>query len=57
VSDQEEPMIYFEIGDLVGHTFMMEEDDDELRCRAHIIEVLEDHEKNVADNNNIFIHG
>ena len=28
----------------------MEEDDDGLRCRAHIIEVLDNHEKNVDNN-------
>jgi hypothetical protein len=42
-------MIYFETGDLVGRTFLMEEDDDGLRQRARIIEVLDDHDKNVAD--------
>ncbi len=49
-SDQVKPMIYFDTGDLVGRAFLMEEDDDGLRCRACIIEVLDDHEKNVADN-------
>ena len=29
---------------------MMEEDDDGLRCKARIIEILDDHEKNVSDN-------
>jgi hypothetical protein len=43
-------MIYFDTGDLVGQTFLIEEDDDGLRFRAHIIEVLDDHEKNVANN-------
>jgi hypothetical protein len=43
-------MICFDTGDLVGRTFLMEEDDDGLRYRARIIEVLDDHEKNVADN-------
>jgi catabolite regulation protein CreA len=43
-------MIYFDTGDLAGRTFLMEEDDDGIRCRARIIEVLDDHEKNVADN-------
>jgi hypothetical protein len=37
-------MIYFDTGDLVGRAFLMEEDDDGLRYRARIIEVLEDHE-------------
>jgi hypothetical protein len=51
VSDQVKPMIYFDTGDLAGQTFVMEEyDADGLRCRARIIEVLDDHEKNVADN-------
>jgi hypothetical protein len=50
LSDQVKPMIYFDTGDLVGQTFLMEEDDDELCCRAHIVEVLDDHEKNVAIN-------
>jgi hypothetical protein len=50
VSDPVEPMIYFDVGYIVGRTFLMEEDDDGLRCRARIIEVLEDQEKNVADN-------
>jgi hypothetical protein len=50
VSDQVKPMIYFDTGDLVGQTFLMEEDDDGLHCRACIIEVLDDHEKNVANN-------
>jgi hypothetical protein len=49
-SDQVKPMIYFETADLVGRTFLMEEDDDGLCCRAHIIEVLGDHGKNVTDN-------
>ena len=50
-SNQVKPMIYFDTGDLVGQTFLvMEEVDDGLRCRAGIIEVLDDHEKNVADN-------
>jgi hypothetical protein len=50
ISDQVKPMIYFDTGDLVGQTFLMEEDDDGLRFRACIIEVLDDHEKNVANN-------
>jgi hypothetical protein len=37
------PMIYFDTGDLVGRTFLMEEDDDGLCYRARIIEVLDDH--------------
>jgi hypothetical protein len=36
--------------DPVGQTFLMKEDDDELCCRTCIIEVLDDHEKIVADN-------
>jgi hypothetical protein len=44
------PMIYFDTGDLVGRTFLMEEDDDKFCYRACIIEVLDDHEKNVANN-------
>jgi hypothetical protein len=44
-SDQVKRMIYFDTGDLVGQTFLMEEDDDGLRYRAHIIEVLDDHEE------------
>jgi hypothetical protein len=44
------PMIYFDTGDLVGQTFLMEEDDNGLHFRARIIEVLDDHEKNVAYN-------
>jgi hypothetical protein len=44
-------MIYFDTGDLiVGQTFLIKEDDDGLRFRAHIIEVVDDHEKNVANN-------
>jgi hypothetical protein len=43
-------MIYFDTGDLIGQTFLMEEDDDGLRFRARIIEVLDDHKKNVANN-------
>jgi hypothetical protein len=43
-------MIYFDIGDLVGQTFLMEEDNDGLCCHTCIIEVLDDHEKNVANN-------
>jgi hypothetical protein len=50
ICDQVKPMIYFDTGDLVGQTFLMEEDDDGLRFRARIIEVLDDHEKNVANN-------
>jgi hypothetical protein len=50
VSDPVEPMIYFDIGDFVGRTFLMEEDNNGPRCHACIIEVLEDQEKNVADN-------
>jgi hypothetical protein len=50
VGDQVKPMIYFDTGDFVGRVFLMEEDDDGLRYRACIIEVLDDHEKNVADN-------
>jgi hypothetical protein len=49
-SDQVKPMIYFDTGDLVRRTFLMEEDDDGLCYRAHIIEVLDGHEKNVANN-------
>jgi hypothetical protein len=48
--DQVKPMIYFDTGNLVGRTFLMQEDADGLRSRARIIEVLEDHEKNVVDN-------
>jgi hypothetical protein len=43
-------MICSDTGDLAGQTFLMEEDDDGLCCCACIIEVLDDHEKNVADN-------
>jgi hypothetical protein len=43
-------MIYFDTGDLVGQKFLMEEDDDGFCCRARIIEVLDDQEKNVANN-------
>jgi hypothetical protein len=43
-------MIHFDTGDLVGRTFLMEEDDYGLRYRARIIEVIDDHEKNVANN-------
>jgi hypothetical protein len=50
ISDQVKPMVYFDTGDLVGQTFLMEEDDDGLRYRARIIEVLDDHKKNVANN-------
>jgi hypothetical protein len=50
IGDQVKPMIYFDTGDLVGRTFLMEEDADGLRYRARIIEVLDDHDKNVADN-------
>jgi hypothetical protein len=51
ISDQVKPMIYFDTGDLAGPTFLMEEDGDGLHCLAHIIEViLDDHEKNVANN-------
>jgi hypothetical protein len=49
VSDQVKPIIYFDTGDLVGQTFLMEEDDDGLLCRARIFEVLDDHEKNVTN--------
>jgi hypothetical protein len=48
--DQVKPMIYFDTGDLVGRTFLMEKDDDGLRCPARILEVIDDHEKNVANN-------
>ena len=48
--DQVKPMIYFDTGDLVGRTFLMGEDADGLRCRACIIEVIDDHENNVANN-------
>jgi hypothetical protein len=48
--DQAKPMVYFETGDLVGRTFLMKEDDEGLRDRARIVEVLDDHERNVADN-------
>jgi hypothetical protein len=48
--DQVKPMIYFDTGDLVGRTFLMEKDDDGLRNRARIIEVLDDHERDVAEN-------
>jgi hypothetical protein len=65
ISDQVKPMLYFDTEDLVGRTFLMEEDDDGLRYRARVIEVLDDdglryracvievlddHEKNVANN-------
>jgi hypothetical protein len=50
ISDQVKPMIYFDTGDLVEQTFLMEENDDGLRFRACIIEVLDDHQKNVANN-------
>jgi hypothetical protein len=43
-------MIYFDTGDLVGQTFLMEEDVHGLHYRACIIEVLDDHEKNAANN-------
>jgi hypothetical protein len=48
--DQVKPIIYFDTGDLVGRTFLMEKGDDGLRSRARILEVVDDHEKNVADN-------
>jgi hypothetical protein len=39
-SDQVKPMIYFETADLVGRTFLMEEDEDGLRCHARISRFL-----------------
>jgi hypothetical protein len=50
ISDQVKAMIYFDTGNLVGQTFLMGEADDGLRFCAHIIEVIDDHEKNVANN-------
>jgi hypothetical protein len=51
ITDQVKPMIYFDAGDLVRQTFLMDEDDDGLHFHAGIIEVLDDHhEKNVAHN-------
>jgi hypothetical protein len=50
ISDQVKPMIHFDTGDHVGQTFLMEEDDGGLCFCARIIEVLDDHEKNVANN-------
>jgi hypothetical protein len=49
-SDQVKPMIYFDTGDLVWQTFLLEEDGDGLCCRARIIEVLDDHKKKVDNN-------
>jgi hypothetical protein len=49
-TDQVKPMIYFDVGDLVGRTFLMEEDDDGLRNRARITEVLDNHEQDIAGN-------
>ena len=43
-------MIYFDTGDHVRQTFLMEEDDSGIRFRARIIEVLDGQEKNVANN-------
>jgi hypothetical protein len=43
-------MIHSDTGDLVGQTFLIEEDDDGLCCRACIIAVLDDQEKNFANN-------
>jgi hypothetical protein len=50
VSDQVKPMIYFDTGDPTGRTFLMEEYDDLLCCRTRTIEVLDNHEKNIANN-------
>ncbi len=49
-SEQANKMVYYDTADLVGRTFLMEEDDDGLRDRARIIEVLEDHDTDVATN-------
>jgi hypothetical protein len=43
-------MVYFDTGHLVGQTFLMEEDNDGLCYHTCIIEVLDDHEKKVANN-------
>jgi hypothetical protein len=43
-------MIYFDTRDLVGRTFLMEEDGSGLCFRACIIGLLDDHKKNVANN-------
>jgi hypothetical protein len=43
-------MIYFDAGDLFGPMFFMKEDNDGLCSCARVIEVVEDHEQNVADN-------
>jgi hypothetical protein len=40
VSDQVKPMIYFDTGDLVWRTLLMEEYDDGLCCRARIIKPM-----------------
>ena len=48
--DQGKPMIYFDTADLVRRTSLIEEDDDGFWYKARIIEVLNDHEKNVLDN-------
>ena len=43
-------MVYFETRDLVGRTLLIKENDEGLRDRACIIEVLGDHKRNVANN-------
>jgi hypothetical protein len=44
------PMMHVDTGDLVGRTFFRKEGDDGLRGRVRIVEALEDHERETAEN-------
>ena len=49
-SVQVKPMICFDTADLAGRALLKEADEDGLHCRARIVEVMDDHERNVSDN-------
>jgi hypothetical protein len=43
-------MAVFDPSDLVGRTFLLNEQEDGLRFRARIVEILDDHDSKVEEN-------
>jgi hypothetical protein len=44
------PPPIFSPENLIGRTFLMDEQEDGQKCRGQIVELLEDHESNLEDN-------
>jgi hypothetical protein len=50
VNAESPPSLIFNHEDLIGRTFLMDEQEDGQKFRGHIVELIEDHESKLEDN-------